>query len=102
MAPPEDKENAEPVAQEKPKEKPKEELGVPMIVASPDDDAIQLRMKGEETSPLNGASVDNRDEVLVLETITSVFGTEFSLVKAGRKKGYMRAAYLAAACGFPF
>ena len=77
----------------KPKEKPKDE-GVLMIVKSPDDDAIQLRMKGEESSPLNGASLDNKDEVLVLETITSAFGTDFMLVKAGRKKGYVRAAYL--------
>ena len=77
----------------KPKEKPKDE-GVIMIVKTPDDDAIQLRMKGEESSPLNGASLDNKDEVLVLETITSAFGTDFMLVKAGRKKGYVRAAYL--------
>ena len=77
----------------KPKEKPKDE-GVIMIVKTPDDDAIQLRMKGDESSPLNGASLDNKDEVLVLETITSAFGTDFMLVKAGRKKGYVRAAYL--------
>ena len=56
-------------------------------------------MKGEESSPLNGASLDNKDERgarLVLETFTSAFGTDFMLVKAGRKKGYVRAAYLVA------
>ena len=90
-----EKENLEPEVP-KLKEKPRDE-GVPMIVKSPDDDAIQLRMKGEESSPLNGASLDNKDEVLVLETVKSALGTDFMLVKAGRKKGFVRAAYLVAA-----
>ena len=95
VQPNQEKENVEPAAT-KPKEKPKDE-GVLMIVRSPDDDDIQLRMKGEESATMNGASLGNGDEVLVLEIVTSAFGTDFASVKAGRIKGFVRAAYLVAA-----
>lgn len=73
----------------------KKDEGTLMYVKSPDSDSVQLRTKGEDTSPLNGASVDNKDQVFMLEKVTSaIMGTEFALIKAGRKKGYIRAAYL--------
>ena len=73
----------------------KKDEGTMMYVKSPDGDSVQLRIKGEDTAPLNGASVDDKDQVLMLEKVTSaIMGTEFALIKAGRKKGYVRAAYL--------
>ena len=64
------------------------------VVQTSDGAPVSLRMKAEETAPLNGVSLDDQETVLVLEHAKSSFGTEFLLVQAGRKTGYIRAAYV--------
>ena len=62
------------------------------IVKTVDGDAVYLRGKANEMALLNGAQVDNEEEIEVLEETTSMLGTAFYLIKAGRKKGYVRAS----------
>ena len=61
------------------------------FVITEDHTSVWLRNKAEEASALNGAQVDYQEEVEVLNEATSSFGTVFYLIKAGRKKGYVRA-----------
>ena len=54
---------------------------------------FNLRAQPSEDSALNGVQVDAGDQVQVLERITLSDCSSFLHVKAGRKKGFIRAAY---------
>ena len=58
------------------------------------DKSVWLRMLAKDSAPLNGAQVSKGDEVCILDK-TTVDDTEWMWIKVGRKKGWLRAEYVA-------